>query len=45
LGELKPAVQEAVNHVKNGAVCVVDVRVMPGYDSNMNPTPPAATRR
>jgi hypothetical protein len=21
--------------VKNGAVCVVDIRVVPGYDSNM----------
>jgi thiamine pyrophosphate-dependent acetolactate synthase large subunit-like protein len=45
LSELKPAIQEAINHVKNGAVCVVDVRVLPGYDSHMSPTPPSATRR
>jgi hypothetical protein len=31
--------------VKSGAVCVVDVRVLPGYDANMNPAPPAAARR
>jgi len=45
LSELKPALEDAIKHVKGGAVCVVDVRVMPGYDSNMSPTPPAATRR
>jgi thiamine pyrophosphate-dependent acetolactate synthase large subunit-like protein len=33
LNELKPAIAEAIAHVKKGAVCVVDVRVMPGYDA------------
>ncbi|MEA3192306.1 MAG: acetolactate synthase large subunit [Betaproteobacteria bacterium] len=45
LSELKPAIEEAIRKVKAGAVCVVDIRVMPGYDSNMNPTPPAASKR
>ena len=45
LNELKPAIEEAIKQVKAGAVCVVDVRVMPGYDSNMSPTPPSASRR
>jgi thiamine pyrophosphate-dependent acetolactate synthase large subunit-like protein len=33
LNELKPALSAAIDHVKKGAVCVVDVRVMPGYDA------------
>jgi thiamine pyrophosphate-dependent acetolactate synthase large subunit-like protein len=45
LSKLKPAIEEAIQKVKGGAVCVVDIRVMPGYDSNMNPAPPAASRR
>jgi hypothetical protein len=45
LSELKPAIEDAIRKVKAGAVCVVDIRVMPGYDSNMSPTPPAASRR
>jgi thiamine pyrophosphate-dependent acetolactate synthase large subunit-like protein len=36
LDELHAAVSEAINHVKNGQVCVVDVRVVPGYDTNMS---------
>jgi thiamine pyrophosphate-dependent acetolactate synthase large subunit-like protein len=36
LGDLRPAIEKAVQAVKNGAVCVVDVRVVPGYDSNMS---------
>jgi len=34
--KLKSSVEEAINHVKNGSVCVVDVRVMPGYDTPMS---------
>ena len=34
--ELKTSMQEAIKAVQNGAVCVVDVRVVPGYDSNMS---------
>jgi len=36
LNELAPALREAIDHVKNGQVCVVDVRVVPGYDTNMS---------
>ncbi len=39
LSQLKSSLEEAIAHVKKGAVCVVDVRVMPGYDSNMGGTP------
>ena len=35
ISQLKSSLQEAIKHVKNGAVCVVDVRVMPGYDAPM----------
>lgn len=34
--ELKTSMHEANKAVQNGAVCVVDVRVVPGYDSNMS---------
>src|SRR5688500_19993573 len=34
LDELKPAIAKAIEAVRNGAVCVVDVRVLPGYDSD-----------
>ena len=36
LAELKPAIEKAVQAVKQGKVCVVDVRVVPGYDTNMS---------
>ena len=36
IDELKPALQKAIKHVKDGVVCVVDVRVMPGYDAPMS---------
>jgi len=45
LSELKPALEQAIAQVKNGAVCVVDVRVLPGYDAPMAGTPAAAARR
>src|SRR5215210_2330295 len=35
LKDLKPALQQALEHVKKGSVCVVDVRVLPGYDAAM----------
>jgi thiamine pyrophosphate-dependent acetolactate synthase large subunit-like protein len=44
LQELKPAVEEAIKHVKAGQVCVVDVRVVPGYDTNMSGAPTSARR-
>jgi thiamine pyrophosphate-dependent acetolactate synthase large subunit-like protein len=36
IDELKPALEKAIKHVKAGAVCVVDVRVVPGYDAPMS---------
>jgi len=36
LAQLKPALEQAIAQVKKGAVCVVDVRVVPGYDTNMS---------
>ena len=36
LSQLKPALEQAIAQVKKGAVCVVDVRVVPGYDTNMS---------
>jgi thiamine pyrophosphate-dependent acetolactate synthase large subunit-like protein len=42
--DLKPSIEQGIKHVKAGAVCVVDVRVLPGYD-NMSPTPAASSRR
>jgi thiamine pyrophosphate-dependent acetolactate synthase large subunit-like protein len=45
IGQLRPAIEQAIQKVKAGAVCVVDVRVQPGYDTNMGGTPPSASRR
>ena len=36
LAELGPAVAKGLRLAQGGAVCVVDVRVAPGYDSNMS---------
>jgi thiamine pyrophosphate-dependent acetolactate synthase large subunit-like protein len=43
--DLRPSIEEAIKRVKAGEVCVVDVRVMPGYDTAANPPPAAASRR
>jgi thiamine pyrophosphate-dependent acetolactate synthase large subunit-like protein len=45
LADLKPAIEKAVQAVKNGKVCVVDIRVVPGYDTNMSGSPAAAAKR
>ena len=45
LSQLRPAISEAIEKVKSGSVCVVDVRVLRGYDSKMSPAPPAASQR
>jgi len=45
LAQLKPAIAEAIQKVKAGEVCVVDVRVVPGYDTNMSGAPASASRR
>ena len=44
LSQLKPSLEEAIRHLKDGAVCVVDVRVVPGYDAPMSGAPAAARR-
>ena len=43
LNELRSAVKQAIDHVKAGKVCVVDVRVLAGYETNMSGA--AAARR
>jgi hypothetical protein len=45
LKDLKPALSKALAEVRAGAVCVVDVRVLPGYDTAMGGTPPSASRK
>jgi thiamine pyrophosphate-dependent acetolactate synthase large subunit-like protein len=35
VAELGPAVEKGLRLARDGAVCVVDVRVAPGYDTNM----------
>jgi thiamine pyrophosphate-dependent acetolactate synthase large subunit-like protein len=34
--ELKPAIEQGIRATQNGMVCVVDVRVAPGYDTNLS---------
>ena len=36
LAELAPAIEKGLRFVRDGAVCVVDVRVAPGYDTNLS---------
>ena len=36
VADLAPAIEAGLRLVQNGAVCVVDVRVAPGYDTNMS---------
>jgi thiamine pyrophosphate-dependent acetolactate synthase large subunit-like protein len=43
--ELLPAIQKAVKAVQDGKVCVADIRVVPGYDTNMSGAPAAAAKR
>jgi hypothetical protein len=35
VAELAPAIEKGIQLARAGAVCVVDVRVAPGYDTNM----------
>src|SRR3972149_2090458 len=45
LEQLRPALEQAVRAVRDdGEVCVVDVRVVPGYDANMSGAASAARR-
>jgi thiamine pyrophosphate-dependent acetolactate synthase large subunit-like protein len=41
VSDLKSSLEKAIKEVHAGKVCVVDVRVLPGYDTNMGGTPPA----
>ena len=34
--DLRPAIEKGIRAVQGGAVCVVDVRVAPGYDTNVS---------
>jgi len=45
ISELKGAMEKAVQAVRDGKVCVVDIRVIPGYDTNMSGAPAAASKR
>ncbi|HTM59761.1 MAG TPA: thiamine pyrophosphate-binding protein [Burkholderiales bacterium] len=45
LSELKPAIEQGLKAVKGGAVCVIDVRVLPGYDAPMAGAPAHSVRR
>jgi len=41
VSDLKTSLKKAIEQVRQGNVVVVDVRVLPGYDTNMGGTPPA----
>ena len=45
VSQMKSSLVKAIEHVRAGAVCVVDARVVPGYDTNMAGTPSAANRK
>jgi hypothetical protein len=36
VAELASAIEKGLRLARNGAVCVVDVRVAPGYDTNVS---------
>ena len=44
VAELKPAIEKGIQLVKSGFVCVIDIRVLPGYDTNMSGATPPARR-
>jgi thiamine pyrophosphate-dependent acetolactate synthase large subunit-like protein len=45
LEDLQPAIDQGLAAVRGGAVCVIDVRVPGGYDSNPSGTPAASQQR
>jgi thiamine pyrophosphate-dependent acetolactate synthase large subunit-like protein len=45
LGELQGAVERGLEAARSGKVALVDARVLPGYDANLNPSVPAASAR
>ena len=40
LAELQSAVEQGLEAASRGKVAVIDARVLPGYDANLNPAPP-----
>ncbi|HEX4928766.1 MAG TPA: thiamine pyrophosphate-dependent enzyme [Burkholderiales bacterium] len=47
LAELQPAIERGLETARSGGVAVIDARVLPGYDSDLNPSPdpaPASAR-
>ena len=44
LSDLKPSLEKAIKAVREGSVCVVDVRVLPGYDSHMSAGAPPSRK-
>lgn len=42
--ELGPAIEQGLEHVRQGKVCVVDIRVRPGYDTDISGGPPSQKR-
>jgi len=38
VADLRPAIEKGIEAVRGGAVCVVDVRVLPGYDNTGAPS-------
>jgi thiamine pyrophosphate-dependent acetolactate synthase large subunit-like protein len=44
VSQLRPSLEKAITTVRAGAVCVIDVRVQPGYDTSMSGATSAARR-
>jgi thiamine pyrophosphate-dependent acetolactate synthase large subunit-like protein len=45
LAELQSAVERGLEAARSGKVALIDARVLPGYDANLNPSVPAASAR
>jgi thiamine pyrophosphate-dependent acetolactate synthase large subunit-like protein len=45
VADILPAVQQGLAAVQAGKVCVIDMRVAPGYDANMSGGTPAAAHK
>jgi len=43
VADLRPAIERGISAARGGAVCVIDVRVLPGYDNTS--APPAASQK
>jgi len=42
--ELLPAIRKGIDAVRSGAVCVIDARVIPGYDTDLKAPSPSDRR-